>query len=165
MKSDRFNKLLKEYKTNYDSCQALLDTYYPYIMMRTIRRYGSKELGHLVAQYFFGLLEEAEITRYVENPAIWVHNICDSFIKQNYVQTPSDDNETVIELCKFAFGEEQFEKIENCDAVTLLTIVMNTCEGFSLDEIAQVLGMETVEIEEKFSFALQKANEAYSGVV
>jgi len=159
MKSDQFNKLLKEYNTNEDSCRAILDMYYPYILMRAIRRYGSKDLGNSAAKYFFDLLMETEIPQYIENPAIWVHNICDNFLKEKYGQDPNDDNDSVVEFCKFAFGEEQFRKVENCDSVTFLILVISTCEGYSFEEIAKILRLEVRDIEQIYAQALKTANE------
>jgi len=157
LKTSKFNKLLREYNTDYYSNRAICEAYYVYITMRILRRYGSQELGETVAQEFFEKLSDLEVEEYIKYPAIWIHDTCDDIIKENHKEYAERENENINDFCQFAFGE-QHKNIEKLGLITKLIVIMKNCEGYSFREIAHALYMSLKEVMEKYSNALKVAN-------
>jgi len=145
LNESEFNRLLLSVKTSVRALEKLHEYYFGRIVFHIAKKYG-KDFAEDVAQDFFLWLLKAESLPHVTNPTAWIYLQCDSIAKRK-VQKESRYVTGEIEVAseevhrEEAFGD-LYDAIRALDETERKIVELHYWEGYSLKEIAPMIGME-----------------------
>lgn len=167
MDKARFNKLLSEYK----SSQRAFDELYTYYFHRIVYHVSwkfSREIAEDVAQEFFLKLMRIELDEPVENPTSWVYTVADNLARSFLKKYKSYDELTGDEFYEFISDFDERETIKKCLAELTSAerkiVVMYYFEGYSLKEIAGIIGENYDAVKKRHARTLKKLQKIFKKV-
>ena len=145
LNESEFNRLLESIKTSERALEKLHGYYFGRIVFHVAKTYG-KEFAEDVAQDFFLWLIKAENLPHVLSPTAWVYLQCDSIAKRKVQKEARYVNGEIEVACNVCRKEEVFgdlyEVIRDLDDVEQQIVELHYWEGYSLKEIAPMIGLE-----------------------
>lgn len=161
MTDKRFNNLIRESKSG-KAFEELYAWFYPKIVSHIYYKFGSRHLGEEVAQEFFLRLIRRPPPDYIKKPTAWVYTVCDNIARdmlsseKNYnAAYAQGENSPDDAFEKLLYGEYK-RQIEELDDDSRKIVTMHFYEGYSLREIADLLGKNYNTVRQKCARALKK---------
>ena len=159
MNESEFNRLLASLKTSTRALETLHGYYFGRIVYHLAKTYG-KAFAEDVAQDFFLWLLQAEALPRVKSPTTWVYLQCDSFAKRKVQKEARYVNGEIEVAYDVPHKEEVFgdlyQAMESLDDVEKNIVEMHYWEGYSLKEIAPMIGMEYPAVRQRHKRLLSK---------
>lgn len=173
MDSKVFNRLLNKIKYDNEALNTLYDYFYPRIVLHLKRTYPCADADDIAQEFFIRLLK-SPCNTYVRNPASWVYVACENLAKEKYAELaeeyPASDllegiSAPVYVAEKAVVGvqvRELFEKVK--DGKTKIIIYLYHWEGYNFREIAEILGMNSAAVRQRYSRAIKFLNKFENSV-
>lgn len=164
MDEKRFNKLLTEYKTSQKAFDELYEFYFHRIVYHVSRKF-SREIAEDVAQEFFLKLMRIELDEKVENPTAWVYTVADNIAKSYLRKYKPNEELSGDESYEFLSGYEESEVVSKCiselEPTDKKIVALYYFEGYSLKEIAGIIGEKYETVKKRHSRALKKLDKIF----
>ncbi|MCR4726989.1 MAG: sigma-70 family RNA polymerase sigma factor [Clostridia bacterium] len=162
MNESEFNRLLLSVKTSERALTKLHGYYFGRIVFHVAKTYG-KPFAEDVAEDFFLWLLKAEHLPHVLYPTAWVYLQCDSIAKRK-VQKEARYVHGEIEFEQEEKHKEElfgdlYEAIGGLGEIEKKIVEMHYWEGYSLKEIAPILGIEYAAVRQRHKRLLSKLKE------
>lgn len=162
MNGKEFNKLVKN--LSIAKCfDKLYFFYYPKIVAHIYFKFHNKSLAEDIAQDFFLKLLDKGVDCPIEYPTAWVYTVCDNLAKD--VIKKDKKYALSLENLKLSEPDDAFENalfgeyrnsLKTLDTQTHDIIIKHYYEGYSLKEIAEILGLNYSTVRQKCSRGLKK---------
>ena len=159
MNESEFNKLLSSVKTNPHALEKLHGYYFGRIVYHLAKTYG-KTFAEDVAQDFFLWLLRSESLPRVHFPTTWVYLQCDSIAKRK-VQKESRCVSGEPEIPYDPPHKEEvygdlYDAVKQLDETEQTIIDLHYWEGYSLQEIAPMVGLNYAAVRQRHKRLLAK---------
>ena len=163
MEEKEFNKLLSALKRDPRALEKLHGYYFGRIVYHLAKTYG-KTFAEDVAEDFFLWLLRAESFPHVNYPTTWVYLQCDSIAKRR-VQKEARLVTGEIEIEGEAPHKEElfgdlYQAMKTLDETEQRIVELHYWEGYSLKEIAPMIGMEYAAVRQRHKRLLSKLKSA-----
>ncbi|MBR4800614.1 MAG: sigma-70 family RNA polymerase sigma factor [Clostridia bacterium] len=170
MNALEFNLLLKSIRTNARALERIFKFYYPKIVYHIGKKCG-KPFAEDVAQDFFKKLLETETAEYIKYPTAWVFLNCESIAKRKlrydsryvymtdeaFAKKSQEMNEDMHdEILKEEVYGELYDSINRLDEIECKIVDMYYWEGYTLKEIADVLGLKYDAVKQRHNRLMKK---------
>ena len=159
MNGSEFNRLLAALKTSARALTKLHEYYFGRIVYHLAKTYG-KTFAEDVAQDFFLWLLEADGFPVVKSPTTWVYLQCDSIAKRKVQKEARYVNGEIEVAYDVPHKEELFgdlyQAMEELDETEKSIVELFYWEGYSLKEIAPMIGMEYAAVRQRHKRLLRK---------
>ena len=159
MNESEFNKCLSSVKTSERALEKLHEYFFGRIVFHVAKTYG-KTFAEDVAQDFFLWLLKAENLPHVVYPTTWVYLQCDSIAKRKV------EKEARYAHGEFEFEQEEthkeelfgdlYEAMKDLDETEKKIVELFYWEGYSLKEIAPMIGIEYAAARQRHKRLLAK---------
>lgn len=156
MNSKRFNKILKNLKTNETLFTELYEYYYPKIQIHVYRKFRNRTLSEDTAQDFFVKIFETEPEQPVEFPTAWVYAVADNIAKNTIAKTSREFSTE--DTPKAPFDEYENELYGDCaellrqlDADSRELVILHIFEGYSLKELVPIIGIQYPALRQRYN--------------
>lgn len=160
MNKSKFNEILNNYKTSRRAFDELYAYYFHRIVFHVAWRFG-KNIAEDVAQEFFIKLMRIELDEPIEHPATWVYTVADNIAKsyvKKFKQYDELKGDEFYEIDDGSDGEMLKKAVSKLDDIDSKIVYMYYWEGYSLKEIAPILGYPYETVKKRHLRAMKKLN-------
>lgn len=156
-----FNYYLKRVQFDSNAMECIYNYYYHRIVLHIGLRFGV-DFAEDVAQDFFQQLKYKQLNNeYIEYPASWIYKCCENIAKKYYNQ-----QKKYLELKLNYFSNEQllfnednlalYNAIRKLEDIEQKIIYLYSWEGYSFQEIANIVNKEYSAVRLRYYRALKK---------
>lgn len=172
MEEKKFNKLLKNAKTDEKAFNELYSYYYKRIVYE-ITSYAGVDLAYDVAQIFFlNIIQREKPFNFVHYPTAWVYTCCRNIAKKIMVNNEKyiliDDNieaESVIGHDNLTIDLEWIDTVQplvsDFDEETRKMLYLLYVKGYSLKEIAIITNIKYAAVRKRHSRVMKHLKEKF----
>lgn len=172
MNEKDFHRILKGLRTKESCFRQLYTFYYPKIVFHITMNFGESLAEDVAQEFFRDLLFSAELPERVKYPTLWVMRRCDA-IAWNMIERDNRDH-AYAELGRKKYSPKDlrlldpdfadlFVLLSVLDETTERIVVMHVCEGYGLNEVAELLDMSYDAARKRFSRGIKRMRDAASG--
>jgi len=159
LNESEFNRLLSTLKTSVRALETLHGYYFGRIVYHLAKTYG-KAFAEDVAQDFFLWLLQANDLPVVKSPTTWVYLQCDSMAKRKVQKEARYVNGEIEVAYDVPHKEELFgdlyQAMQSLDETEQRIVELHYWEGYSLKEIAPMIGMEYPAVRQRHKRLLSR---------
>lgn len=160
VEAKKFNKLLKQINSNKFALNEIYSFYYKRIVIFLLPDYGEYIAVEVAQDFFVHLCDIAQKQDYVEYPTSWIYKCCDNMAKRkiSYQSRLTELPDNIVakqDVDKTIYGE-LYDQLKLLDDTSQKIIKMYYWYGYSLKEIANMLGKKHSAIRKQHSRALAK---------
>lgn len=146
MNPQKFNGALADIKSDKQAIIPIYDEYYPKIILHLRCRFGNLVCPEDIAQDVFAMLLNSDKLPYVQSPTKWLMTVADNratdVLRSQHKEVPLLEELAPPVNCDYSCLSVDIQRaFQEIDPVSRQIIYLHFWEGYSHNEIAEILGI------------------------